>query len=165
MQNEKAYFFHRSFIFLFTQLLTLQICFGVFYLISSLVETLYEIRQTILVLDFVSEGMTIFLLLIAHFVLSVYLILRWINETYELDDNVIIHKQGVFSKKEEKFSLDLIDFVELKQGVFAKLFRTGTIQIKTSVHKHPIVLSMISNPGFYFKILNQRQKRVFIKEN
>ena len=94
-------------------------------------------------------------LVFVKIVLSIYIVLEWLNEYYEVTPAMIYHRRGVVFKKEEKVPLTIIWQVELSQGVLGKLLNYGTINLFDQRFNKHMNLYLIHNPIRYYKILEE----------
>jgi len=70
-----------------------------------------------------SYGLAFFLtLFIAKVAITIYVIMLWLNEYYEIWPNAIIHKRGFIFKKEERHPLSHIRSLKVQQGFFGRNF-------------------------------------------
>jgi len=109
-------------------------------------------------------------LVIAKIAMSIYIILEWLNEYYELTHAMIYHRRGVFFKKEEKVPLSIIWQVELSRGILGTLLNYGTIDLFDQRFNKHMSLYLIHNPLRYFRILEDlipklEERRETIREH
>lgn len=101
-----------------------------------------------------SHGLTFFLtLFIAKITLSIYAILEWINEYYEIWPNLVIHKRGFIFKHEERHPYTHIKSIKVEQGFLGKNFGFGTITFYDWYLEKYTFLYLIHNPLKYFNII------------
>lgn len=93
------------------------------------------------------------LLVIGKITLTVYLVLEWMNEYYEITPESIIHRKGVIFKSMEKRSLDKVRNVNLVRGLFAGLLNYGTIRLYDIRLNKYMDLYLVHNPIRYLHIL------------
>ena len=99
--------------------------------------------------------------------LTIYVILAWVNEYYEIWPDFLWHKKGFIVKYEEKHPLAHIRSVKIEQGVFGKFFGYGTITIYNWYLKKYTYMYLIHNPVKYFHIIEglipktEREKESF----
>lgn len=87
--------------------------------------------------------------------LTIYIILEWLNEYYEVTPVKIIHKKGVLWRKEQHYALEYIRTIKLNQSMFGRVFNFGTIDL-CDIRRNVVVdLYLIHNPHRYMKILEQ----------
>lgn len=68
------------------------------------------------------------------------------NNYYEVLPGVLIHKKGIFGTKSTTFSLSNIEYQEVKQGLFGRIFKYGTIEIFNPLLKQTFWLRNIPFP-------------------
>lgn len=84
---------------------------------------------------------------------TVYIILEWLNEYYEITDKVIYHRRGFLFKSEEKIPLEQVALVEVNQSIFGRAFNFGTISLFDRRRNKYDDLYMIHNPMRYAQII------------
>lgn len=86
-------------------------------------------------------------------ILTIYVVLRWINEYYEIFPNLVTHKRGLIWIKKEQFSLEDIQSVKIEQGLIGKILNFGTLSLfDWKLKKHGFLYS-IHNPMKYVKVI------------
>lgn len=106
--------------------------------------------------DLLSMIFTIFLLLmVIHMSLTIYLIVQWTHESYEIRPTEIIHRQGVVFKKIEHFTFMHLMSVEMKQGISGQLLNFGTIHMYDRYINSDVFMFQIHNPKRYYTILSK----------
>lgn len=87
--------------------------------------------------------------------LTVFVILQWLNEYYEITSTVIYHRKGLIFKTEEKYPLEHIGFVEVKQGIFGKILNFGTISLYDKGRNKYVDMYLIHNPMRYTRVIEE----------
>jgi membrane protein YdbS with pleckstrin-like domain len=85
--------------------------------------------------------------------LSIYAIMQWINEYYEIWPNLIQHKSGFIIKSEERYPFSHIKSIKIERGFFGRVFGFGTITIYDWYLEKHSSLYLIHNPVKYFNII------------
>jgi hypothetical protein len=93
------------------------------------------------------------LLVVVKSCLSLFVIIRWLEEYYEITPVAIIHKNGLIFKKEEGHSLDHLGSLQMEQSIFGKIFNYGTLKLYNWMSEKEVVLYLIHNPFKYHKVL------------
>lgn len=102
--------------------------------------------------------------------LTLYLVLKWLNEFYEVKPNEIIHKSGIIFRKVKRHDLALIRSAKIKRGLVARLLNYGSIELYDIRLERDIELYLIHNPIKYLHILEQvipdleEEKQFFARE-
>ena len=103
--------------------------------------------------------------------LTIYIVLAWLNEYYEVTNSLVRHKKGIFFVKKEQLSLADIQSITLHQGVLGKILNFGTICLydwKWGKHEY---LYAIHNPTKYVEIFEDllpeidEERDIFIREH
>lgn len=93
------------------------------------------------------------LFMVAKLGLSIWLIVQWLNEYYEITPEKIIHRWGFFWRKEEDCLMQHMTVAGFKQGVIGKLLNYGTIKLYDEKDKKNYYLYLIHNPMRYYRII------------
>jgi membrane protein YdbS with pleckstrin-like domain len=102
--------------------------------------------------------------------LTVYVIMEWINEYYEIWPNWILHKSGFIIKNEERHPFSHIKSIKVERGLMGRTFGFGTITIYDWYLEKYQSLYLIHNPIKYFNIIEsliprtEEEKQVFQDE-
>lgn len=85
--------------------------------------------------------------------LTVYVVLLWLNEYYEITPENIIHKKGIIHRTTETYSLDKVRVIDVQDTFLGELFNYATVTLyDIRLHKY-LDLYLIHNPKRYVKIL------------
>ena len=85
--------------------------------------------------------------------LTIFVIPQWLNEYYEITADTLTHRKGVLLRREEKFPIKHMAFIEFSQGILGKLFNYGTISLYNGRRLKYEDLYQIHNPIQYSHIL------------
>lgn len=86
--------------------------------------------------------------------ISIYIVLKWLNEYYEITPKSVICKRGIIYKDREVYPYEHIRGVKIIQGLFGKMFDYGTVELFDWDARKFIALYQIHNPDKYYEILN-----------
>lgn len=95
------------------------------------------------------------------------IIINWLEEYYEITPDEVIHKRGLFFKKEERYPLEHIRSIGLSQGILGRIFNYGTLTLHNWLKDRYIYLYLIHSPTKYHQILQSlileadKEKQVF----
>lgn len=146
-----------SIVFLIAKLIVLDIIaiFGVLVFFSPLISPLsVEIKTQIISYNIFYFG----LLLFGKIALTLFIVLQWLNEYYEISPIKISHKSGIIWRKEDTFDLSRdkstrITELGVKQGLMGRIFNYGTLFFyDRGVFKY-YYMYYIHNPLRYLEIL------------
>lgn len=100
---------------------------------------------------------TLFFIVLGCFKISftVYVILLWLNEYYEITPTAVIHKRGLIWRDEKRFQLEDVRTLKLHQGLLGKIFNFGTIELDDRRRNKRVEMYLIHNPGRYVRILEE----------
>lgn len=111
-----------------------------------------QISDTFPYIDFYASRF--FLLgVVFKILITIFIVLKWINEYYEIYPNLVRHKSGIIWIKKEQFTLRDIQYVEVEQGLIGKLLNYGTLSLfDWKMHQHQYLYN-IHNPMKYLKVV------------
>ncbi len=95
----------------------------------------------------------ILLLVAAKVVMTLFIVLQWVNEYYEIRTDRLIHRRGVIWRKEDVYEFSHIRSVGVHQGIFSKLFNFGTLRLYDWEMEKHVYIYLVHNPMKYHKIL------------
>lgn len=84
---------------------------------------------------------------------SVYIVLLWLNEYYELTPYEIIHNRGIIFRKEEKYRLSNVRAMKFSDSFIGELCNFGTITLYDIRMQKYLDLYLIHNPLRYVHVL------------
>lgn len=84
-----------------------------------------------------------------QFLITIFAFLSWYYERYSVRPNLLVHERGVFVKRREEMRIAAVPHIRLSTGFFEKLFRAGTLTIRTDGRK-PFTLRTISSYRRHF---------------
>lgn len=102
----------------------------------------------------IDTGIFLFIFIFQIF-LTVYAALQWVNEYYEVNPKMVLHKKGLFFRKEEKCMLENIAHVHLQQDFLGKILNYGTISLYDFRRVPYIDLYLIHNPLKYMNLFER----------
>ncbi len=86
-------------------------------------------------------------------IVMLMVIIRWLNEYYEITPKYVIHKRGFFFKKEERYTLVHLGKVRLEQGLLGRLLNYGNVKVFNWALEKEITLYLVHNPTKAVKVL------------
>lgn len=87
--------------------------------------------------------------------LTIYVVLDWLSEYYEITPEHITHRYGILQPKEKKHKISLIDNLTLEQGFVGKFLKFGTISAYNYRHNRILTFYNIHNPHRYMAVLEK----------
>ena len=88
-------------------------------------------------------------------VISIVVIIQWLNEYYEITTKDIVYRKGFIFKKEARHLLEHIGSVKLEQGFFGRIFNFGTLKLFNWTREKHVYIYLIHNPKKYMHILEE----------
>lgn len=98
-------------------------------------------------------------------ILTGYVVLRWLNEYYEVTPEYIIHKHGLVFKKQEHYRLDHVRRMDVQDSFLGELFNFGTITLFDIRFNKYLDLYLIHNARRYAKVLKALLPHLEVKED
>lgn len=115
-----------------------------------------SVISTYLLKEYSFYSLILFLFFVtSKIVLTVFLVLLWVNEYYEITSTDIIYKRGWFFTKTEKHPLNHFRSVSIHQSMLGRLLNYGTISLYDSWEKKYVYMYLIHNPDRYIHILEK----------
>lgn len=84
---------------------------------------------------------------------SLFAVLQWLFEYYEIWPNKVTHKKGIIWTRKEDHELRDIKYLGLEQGLFGRLLNFGTITLFDWKNEAEATLYLIHNPKKYYQLL------------
>lgn len=157
MQDTKITLTHlnirQSIVILLFKLITLDILVGIviagfyFVLIQGEVYLQFAVKNAWLFLA--AMGITGLIKVI----ISIYVVLLWLNEYYEITPDSVIHKKGIIVKKTEKYNLEKIRALKIQDTFLGEMCNFATLSLYDVRLNKYLDLYLIHNPDRYAKIL------------
>lgn len=90
---------------------------------------------------------------ILKIIMSIYVVLQWLNEYYEITPDAVIHKRGVLVKRTEKYNLDKIRALSVDNTIVGEMCNYATVTLYDLRMNKYLDMYLIHNPERYAKIL------------
>ena len=87
--------------------------------------------------------------------ITLFIILQWLNEYYEIHPNKILHKKGIIWKKEKQYSFTELQSLDMDQGLIGRILNYGTISLYDYRERKYADLYLIHNTKKYYRILEK----------
>ncbi len=141
--------FRKSHIILILRLFVLELVLVTLYLIVRIPKliVLPSLNDSPTSQVFNYFGLLYFLLLsVIELLLVLQITLDWSNEQYEIRQESLVHRRGIFNLKEQNYTLRNLGSANIYQNFIGKLLNYGTVIISSPILKNDIVLADIHNP-------------------
>ncbi len=143
----------KSAIFLIFQLMTIEGMFLVVNLIVYSPTLLENLFGTLPEGFFRTVPIILIFFLLGKIGLSIWVMLWWINEYYEILPGEIIHWRGIIARHKEVYSCKEVKSMQVDQTFLGRIFRYGTIVCFSPALNQRIILGNIGSPNRYQKII------------
>ena len=144
-----------SIVFLITKLLILDIIatFTALLFFGALSLPLFSQETRMFIFSY---NIGYFLILAAiKIILTLYIVLQWINEYYEITPERIVYRRGIIWRKVDEYDFVHIRSLGIEQGLFGRVFNFGSLRVfDRGVYKY-YYLNYLHNPLLYFDLLRQ----------
>lgn len=97
-------------------------------------------------------------------VLTIYVVLQWLNEYYEITPEYIYHKKGIIFRQEKQFRIDQIRRLDVRDSLIGEIFNFATISVFDQRLNRLLDMYLIHNPIRYIKILQQLKPTVEVED-
>lgn len=85
--------------------------------------------------------------------ITIFVVLQWLNDYYEITPEVVTHKWGIIWQKNDSFKITHIKNFGVRQGIFGRAFNYGTLHFYDWFMKREYLIYQIHNPHKYLRIL------------
>ncbi len=97
--------------------------------------------------------------------LTLYIVLQWLFEYYEITPENILHKHGIIFRKTELYDLDKIRAMDVQDTFLGELFSFATITLYDIRLNKYLDMYLIHNPQRYAHIIKTLRPDIEIKED
>jgi membrane protein YdbS with pleckstrin-like domain len=84
---------------------------------------------------------------------TIFTIVQWLEEYYEITPKEIIHRNGLLVKREEKYTIDHMASCEMEQGFLGRVFNYGSLKLFDWAQEKFVYVYLIHNPLKYHKVM------------
>lgn len=160
----------QSIAILLAKLIFLELIASVIFLIFHPVLFSSQLSNVAPFIDIYSSRLFILAVFI-KMILTIYIVLSWLNEYYEVTSKLVRHKKGILFVHKEQLALADIQSITLHQGLIGKLFNFGTLSLYDWKWRKHEYLYDIHNPTKYLDVIEEllpgidEEKEIFISEH
>ena len=97
----------------------------------------------------------LFFLVLIKTSITIFLILQWLNEYYEISAEMIKYRRGIIFRRVDDYPIVDIKFIEVQQGALGKLFNFGTITLLNIRRVQYTQMYQIHNPMRYAQVIEE----------
>lgn len=103
---------------------------------------------------FVSHSLGIVILLtLFKVILTLYVVLEWLDEYYEIFPDSVVHKRGLFFRKIDRYTFENVKSIGMEQGLFGRILNYGTLHFYDWKLQKTVYIYLIHNPKKYLLII------------
>lgn len=117
-----------------------------------------------------SRSTTVFLSIFAvtgfiKILLTLFIVLAWLNEYYEINPENVVHHSGIIFKKTEMYALSKIRAMDVQDTFLGELLNFATISLYDIRLNKYMDMYLIHNPQRYAAVLRELLPNIEIKED
>jgi membrane protein YdbS with pleckstrin-like domain len=86
---------------------------------------------------------------------SIWVIMQWLSEYYEIHPQEIVHRRGVFMQHREVFNVRDVKSMTIKQNLLGRMFRFGTVILFNPALDQKIAIHDVTNPHKHLEMIAQ----------
>ena len=150
----KRFKIHRAPVFVFFQVILEVLISDIVWLIIIFFSR-FEDRLPLAENLTFSEGFFLLFLIFQISMMS-YIFLRWIQDYYWIEGNVLFHHRGIIVSRIDEYDLVNTESIRMKQGVIGRMFDYGHICI--NYPKKVVTLRFVPHPEAFLEMLSLRKK-------
>lgn len=91
---------------------------------------------------------------ITKFAFTLYVLIQWLTDYYEITPKGITHLRGLIFQTHQEQIFSHVTSAGIQQGVIGRIFNFGTIRIFNKETKDYYYMYQIHNPYKYFNLIN-----------
>lgn len=91
---------------------------------------------------------------ITKFAFTMYVLIEWLTDYYEINPNGITHLRGLIFQTHQEQIFSHITSAGIQQGILGRIFNFGTIKMFNKETKDYSYMYQIHNPNKYFNLIN-----------
>lgn len=97
--------------------------------------------------------------------ISSYVVLKWLNEYYEITPDSIVHKSGIIFRKTEQYQLANVRAMTIQDSFLGEIFNYATITLYDMRLNKYLDMYLIHNPRRYASVLQALKPQIEIKND
>ena len=97
--------------------------------------------------------------------ITVFIVLQWLTEYYEITPEAIVHKRGILSKKTESYALNKVRAMTIQDTFIGEMCNFATLTLYDVRLNKYLDMYLIHNPARYAKVLKLLRPNLEIKTN
>lgn len=136
------------------RVILLELVFEVIYLTwRTLIHYLPFSLETVVTLNGVSIIFFLILVTIIQNIFLVYIVLRWVNDYYEIGPDEIAHVTGTLSRTRKSYPYRDIQSITVHQSFLGRLFKYGEINLYIPTLGHDLHFKEVSHPSRFVELV------------
>lgn len=96
--------------------------------------------------------------------ITVFVVLQWLNEYYEITPEYIYHKKGLIFRTTQEYRIDQVRRIDIKDSFLGEIFNFATITFYDIRLNKTVDFYLIHNPTRYVNILKEIKPTIEILE-
>src|SRR5690348_4699784 len=115
--------------FLLMKLIAIELVAGMIIISWQIGTAFYVSNFAILKSIFVIAVPVITLLVLLKTFITIFIILQWLNEYYEISSDMIKYRRGIIFRRVDDYPIEDIKFIDVEQRAFGRILNYGTITL------------------------------------
>jgi len=149
----------RSPVVIIYYMIAIQFAMTAFYFLAGIAANYGEIYIRLRFSSLVSYELAKLLLIFAvEFMLIAFVIFRWATSSYVIAYDQFAYEWGILSRRRRTRPLTRPLTVTCTYGFVARLFKYGTLTIRTENLREPIILRHVPAPKLYLRLIMQQEQ-------
>lgn len=138
-----------------SRIILIVVLFSTLRLFIRIPFVMFEINSETILQMFSVNTIIALISVLVEIALVLFVTLTWVHEHYEIMPGQIIRRRGVLVVKENVFTFDRIQTIDIFQGLMGKIFNFGSLTIYNPALDRKIILYNIDNPVRYKDVIEQ----------
>ena len=95
--------------------------------------------------------------------ITIWIVLLWLNEYYEITQEYIVHKKGVIFHHSQEYRIDQIRRIEIEDSLLGEIFNYSTVTLYDIRLNKTLQMYLIHNPRRYVKVLQSLKPNIEVE--
>lgn len=95
--------------------------------------------------------------------ITIWIVLLWLNEYYEITDEYILHKRGIIFRHSQEYRIEQIRRIEVEDSLLGEIFNFSTITLYDIRLNKTLQMYLIHNPRRYVKVLQSLKPNIEVE--
>ncbi len=96
---------------------------------------------------------------------TIWVVLKWLYEYYEITPEYIIHKRGLIFRRTEQYRIDHVRMIDIQDTLLGELFNFSTVTLYDLRLNKYLDLYLIHNPQRYALVIKSLKPDIEVKDD